>query len=64
MSSLYAHWIKVQLFLSSQRSQKSLLADAIESIARKNIVSAFEMAVSARKGVFASIVITNLWLLE
>jgi len=35
------------------------LVDAIESIARKDIVSALEMGVSAHKSVFASIAIIN-----
>ncbi len=46
---------------SSPNLSSTLLADAIESIARKNIASALRTGASAPKGVFAWTVITNLW---
>ena len=50
---------KVQLFLLPLNLQNTNLADAIESIAKKNIVSVLGMAESVQKCVFVSIVIIN-----
>jgi hypothetical protein len=49
-----------QPFQQSQNQLIILLADAIESIARKNIASVSRMGENAQKGAFASTVITNL----